>query len=84
MPRNPRRYDLERAAMSPQDHADNAKRTKLRRAAIKAGKVTRGDGKDLDHRQPLSKGGANTLKNTRVTSPSANRSFKRNKDGSMK
>jgi 5-methylcytosine-specific restriction endonuclease McrA len=62
----------------------NAKRKRLRRLALKKGMVKTGDGKDLDHKKPLSKGGANTLKNARVVSASENRSFPRNPDGSMK
>ena len=62
--------------------SDNAKRKRLRRAALKRGLVKAGQ--DLDHKKPLSKGGSNTLKNARATSPSDNRSFPRNKDGSMK
>lgn len=63
-------------------HAD---RNAVRRLAVKAGVVKTSDGKDLDHRKPLSKGGAGrTLSNVRVTTPSANRSFPRRKDGSMK
>lgn len=62
--------------------SDNAKRKRLRREALKRGMVK--PGQDLDHKKPLSKGGANTLKNARATSPSDNRSFPRNKDGSMK
>jgi hypothetical protein len=54
----------------------------LRRKALKLGMVK--PGQDLDHKKPLSKGGANTLKNARATSPSENRSFKRNGDGSIK
>jgi hypothetical protein len=65
-------------------NSDNAKRLKIRREAVKAGKVHKGDGKDLDHTKPLSKGGPNTLSNTRVRSPGMNRSFPRNSDGSMK
>lgn len=65
-------------------NAGSAKRNKLRRLAIKKGLVKRGDGKDLDHKRALSKGGSNTLKNVRVTTPSENRSFPRKKDGSMK
>lgn len=57
---------------------------RLRRAAIKAGKAKLNDGKDLDHIVPTSKGGANTLANAREVSKSANRSFARNKDGSLK
>lgn len=60
----------------------NAKRHRLRRKALKLGMVK--PGQDLDHKTPLSKGGANTLKNARAVSPSENRSFPRNKNGSMK
>lgn len=56
----------------------------LRREANKDGITHKGDGKDLDHIKPLSKGGANTLSNARVTTKTANRSFARNKDGSLK
>jgi 5-methylcytosine-specific restriction endonuclease McrA len=62
----------------------NAKRSKLRRQMIKAGKASRNDGKDIDHKTPLSKGGANTMANARVVSKGTNRSFPRNSDGSMK
>lgn len=64
--------------------SDNAKRKKLRREFEKDGKVHKGDGKDVDHKVPLSKGGKNTESNGRVVSASNNRSFPRNKDGSMK
>lgn len=60
----------------------DAKRKRLRRKALKLGMVK--PGQDLDHKEPLSKGGSNTLKNARPLSPSKNRSFPRNSDGSMK
>jgi hypothetical protein len=60
----------------------NAKRQRARRKALKMGMVKKGQ--DLDHKKPLSKGGSNHPKNWRATSPSANRSFPRNSDGSMK
>jgi 5-methylcytosine-specific restriction endonuclease McrA len=63
-------------------NSDNAKRKKLRRQMVKEGKVK--PGQDVDHKVPLSKGGSNTTKNARATTPSKNRSFPRNKDGSMK
>ena len=48
------------------------------------GLVKKGDGKDVDHKRPLSKGGSNSLANLFVTGKSANRSFSRNKDSSIK
>lgn len=56
---------------------------KARRIMEKAGKVHKGDGKDVDHRIPLSKGGGNAKGNLRVRSQHANRSFSRRKDGSL-
>lgn len=64
--------------------SDNAKRKRLRRQFEKDGKVHAHDGKDVDHKKPLSKGGSNSESNGRVRSASANRSFPRNPDGSMK
>jgi hypothetical protein len=64
--------------------SDNAKRKRLRRQFEKDGKVREHDGKDVDHKKPLSKGGSNAKSNGRVVSASANRSFPRNPDGSMK
>ncbi len=59
-------------------------RNKARREMEKAGKVHKGDGKDVDHTKPLVKGGSNSTSNLRVRSRSANRSFKRDKDAGMK
>lgn len=85
MPRKKRDYVAERkTAIARGEMVDHAKRLRLRRAAVKANLVKPHDGKDLDHKKPLSKGGANTLSNARVTTPSENRSFARNPDGSMK
>ena len=63
---------------------DRAKRNGARRKLMAEGKVTKGDGKDVDHKKPLSKGGSNGRSNLRVTSKSANRSFARKKNGAMK
>lgn len=64
-------------------NGDNAKRKRLRRQFEKQGKVHKGDGKEVDHKTPLSKGGSNATSNGRVESASKNRSFPRNSDGSM-
>lgn len=50
----------------------------------KAGKVHKGDGKDVDHTKPLSKGGTNSPSNYRVVSASTNRSFSRTSNGGLK
>lgn len=62
-----------------------AARVRNRRKAEKLGMVKPGDGKDIDHKKPISKGGAlEDPKNLRVVSAHKNRSFPRKKDGSMK
>lgn len=58
-------------------------RNKARRMMMKAGKARKGDGKDVDHATPLSKGGKTTSSNLRVVSRASNRSFARRKDGSL-
>lgn len=47
------------------------------------GKADRREGKDVAHIKALSKGGSNK-DGVKIQSPSKNRSFKRNPDGSMK
>lgn len=61
-----------------------AERNKARRIMERAGVVHKGDGKDVDHKKPLSKGGTTVISNLRAKPASANRSFKRKSDGSIK
>lgn len=61
-----------------------AQRNKARRILEREGVVHKGDGKDVDHKKPLSKGGATTRSNLRAVPASKNRSYKRNADHSMK
>lgn len=68
----------------PEQIKARSERTTTRRAANAAGITHKGDGKDIDHIKPLSKGGSNTKGNERVVSASVNRSFARNANGSMK
>ena len=60
-----------------------AERNAARAEMAKAGKVHKGDGKDVDHARPLGKGGSNSSSNLRVTSAGPNRSFKRNSSGGI-
>lgn len=68
----------------PSVKKDRAARNNARRKLMREGVVKKGDGKDVDHRTPLSKGGGNSRSNLRVRSASSNRSFARTKNGKMK
>jgi 5-methylcytosine-specific restriction endonuclease McrA len=64
----------------PEQIKNRAKRNSARAKMMKAGRVAKGDGKDVDHKVPLSKGGSTSKSNLKVTSVHANRSYKRQKD----
>jgi hypothetical protein len=49
---------------------------KARREAIKDGRVKKGDGKHVDHKVPLDKGGSTAKSNTRVVSAAANKGWR--------
>lgn len=68
----------------PEQIKNRTARTTARRQANAAGITHKGDGKDIDHKKPLSKGGSNAKSNQRVVSAHTNRSFARNANGSMK
>lgn len=76
------RTSKERKEQGTGSGSGGAKRMRLRREMLKLGMVK--PGQDVDHKKPLSKGGANTTKNARAVSPSKNRSFPRKPDGSVK
>ena len=82
----PRNYKKEYSNYqgSEEQKKKRAKRNKARRTLQREGKVRKGDGKDVGHKKALSRGGSNGRSNWAVQSKSANRSFSRNKDGSMK
>jgi len=69
---------------TPEVKKERAERNKARRMMEKEGLVHKGDGKDVDHVTPLGKGGKTTRSNLRVKSASANRSYARKSDASMK
>ena len=85
MPRKVRNYkDEAKYHAQPEQKKNRALRNAARRKAISEGKVTKGDGKDLDHTKPLSKGGTNAKGNVKVMKAGHNRSFKRNAKGGIK
>ena len=75
MPRNYKR-EYEKYQGTPEQIKKRAMRNAARAKMMKAGKVKKGDGKDVAHVKAIDKGGS--IKNgLRVESASANRSFKR-------
>jgi hypothetical protein len=74
-----------RTAKARGDGPRHAARERARREAVQLGMVKPHDGQEIDHKQPLIKGGAGTdPKNLRVETPHENRSFPRKPDGGMK
>lgn len=77
MPSSPnykRNYKQEmKTATSRGEDKDRAARNLARAHAMKAGKVKKGDGKEIDHKVPLRSGGSTKDHNTRVRSVSTNR-----------
>lgn len=88
MPSSPnykRNYDQEaKTAKARGEDKDSATRHRARYALQKKGVVSPNDGKDVAHKQALSKGGGNSMDNLAVQPKGTNRSFARNPDGSMK
>jgi hypothetical protein len=82
----PRPYakEYEQYDGTPAVKKKRAARNKARRMMEAEGKVHKGDGKDVDHRQALSKGGTSVRSNLSVKSASKNRSYPRNSDHTPK
>jgi len=81
-----RNYDKEYANYQgkPEQIKNRAERNAARREMMSKGAVRKGDGMDIDHKTPISKGGGNTAGNLRAVGKSANRSFPRTKSGAMR
>jgi hypothetical protein len=83
MPRN-YRAEYDRYQGKPEQIANRAKRNAARSEMEKKGAVTKGDGKDVDHRKPIAKGGGNGSGNLRAVPKGQNRSFARTRNAGMK
>lgn len=68
----------------PEEVRKRVLRNAARRAMERMGLVHKGDDKDVDHINPLSKGGGNARSNLRVRGLHSNRSFKRTASSAIK
>lgn len=80
--KRPYKKEYQQQRDRPHEKKRRAARERARYHADKNG-IDR-DGKDIDHKKPLSKGGTNAKSNIRLVSPSKNRSFHRNSDHTVK
>lgn len=69
---------------SEEQKKKRAMRNAARREMERKGAVSKGDGKDVDHRVPIAKGGGNGSGNLRAVPASQNRSFARTKSARMR
>ena len=60
----------------PENVAKRVKNNAARREAIREGRAQKGDGKDVDHKVMLDKGGTNDKSNLRVQDASENRGWR--------
>jgi hypothetical protein len=80
----PYKKEYEQYQGKPEQIKKRTERNAARAKLMKTGAVHKGDGKDVDHVLPLSKGGTNSTGNLRAKSASNNRSFSRNSDHTVK
>lgn len=81
-----RNYKKEYAAYQGTDEQkkNRAKRNAARSRLEKEGKVSKGDGKDVNHKRPLSKGGGNSRSNLEAVDARKNKTYARTSKGAMK
>jgi hypothetical protein len=70
-------YDTYHA--KPDQKKNRAKRNAARAIMVKAGKVKKGDGVEIDHKTPIRNGGGNSKSNLRPLSLKANRAWRKGK-----
>ena len=64
---------------SSEQKKKRAMRNAARDTMEKSGRVSKGDGKEVDHKKPLRSGGSNDKSNLQVTSESKNRAWRKGK-----
>lgn len=60
---------------------NRSQRNKARREMEKEGRVSKGDGKDVNHKTPIKRGGGNGKGNLEVTDKKTNRGWRKGKSG---
>ena len=75
MAKKPRDYgkEYETYHAKPQQKKNRAARNTARRQEMVKGNVRKGDGMEVDHKKPLSKGGSNSPSNMQILTRKANR-----------
>lgn len=71
-----KRKDTAKRQKRPEEVRKRVARNKARRMMERAGKVSKGDGKEVDHTKPLARGGSNSVANLRVRKAGTNRSHR--------
>lgn len=71
------REEYDKYHAKPEQKKKRAMRNTARSEMEKKGRVTKGDGKEVDHKKPLRAGGSNSLSNLQVTSRSKNRAWRK-------
>lgn len=79
-----RDYEQEYFNETRERRKQRAIRNAARRELMREGLVKVGDGKDVNHVKPLSKGGTNARSNLNVVDKRKNSSYARNPDRSMR
>jgi hypothetical protein len=68
----------------PEQKKNRAARNAARAKMMKAGKASKGDGKDVAHLKAISKGGLGQMYNLQMQSKAKNRSFSKTSTSKMK
>jgi len=67
----------------PENVKKRVERNQARAQLMKEGLVSKGDGKQVDHKKPLDQGGGNDRRNLRVQSAGLNQSFRRDSKSNL-
>jgi len=73
------KHEYETYHGKPQQKKNRAKRNAARRVMEKEGRVSKGDGKEVDHKKPIRNGGGNDRSNLRVATKAENRAWRKGK-----